>query len=246
MRSTPLSLLLSVSLAGAAILAACGGEATPPPQTPPAPTAAPTGASTGDKPADKPGDKPADKPEDKPTDKPASGPAAHGGDKMKSIMASAMAEDLKQAGFDITKLQPMAKMKSADKSKVMKAISKSTGMECKSCHVDGNFKADTPNKLIARHMWDEYVVGMKMADGGNVFCDSCHQGHDDILERKNKDSVSKYMDENYVKKLASKDGKEMGCPTCHTGDFEMKIFEKVWKIKKAEAPSETSERVAHR
>ena len=232
MRSTPLTLTLAAALLGAAILAACG-ETTPTPQVPTASSAAP--ATTDKPPTEKP---PVDKP---PTEKP---PQA--GSAMTPISASTMAADLKEVGFDIAKLQPMAKMKTAEKSKVMKAISKATGMECKGCHVDGNFKADTANKQIAHKMWDEYVVGMKLADGSPLFCDSCHHGKDDILTRDNKDAVSKYMDDNYVKKLASKDGKEMGCPTCHTGDFEMKIFEKLWKVKKAEAPVEGDRRVAHR
>ncbi|MDW8251998.1 MAG: hypothetical protein RMJ98_22095, partial [Myxococcales bacterium] len=182
---------------------------------------------------------------DKPTHKSVEPPPQAGSD-MKPISPSTMAADLKEAGLDINKLQPMAKMKTTEKSKVMKAISKATGIECKGCHVEGNYKADTPNKQIAKRMWDEYVVGMKLAGGGDLFCDSCHHNHDDILTRGNKDAVSKYMDENYVKKLASKDGKEMGCPTCHTSDFEMKIFEKVWKIKKAEVFREVESRVASR
>jgi hypothetical protein len=243
MRSSSLSLTLAAALLGAAILAACG-EATPTPQVPPAPSAAPATTTPDKPPADKP---PTDKPptDKPPTDKPVDPPPQAGSD-MKPISPSTMAADLKEAGLDINKLQPMAKMKTAEKSKVMKAISKATGMECKGCHVDGNFKAETPNKQIAKRMWDEYVVGMKLAGGGDLFCDSCHHNHDDILTRSNKDAVSKYMDENYVKKLASKDGKEMGCPTCHTGDFEMKIFEKLWKVKKAEAPVEGDSRVAHR
>lgn len=245
MRPSHLTLTLSAALLGAAILAACG-ETTPTPATPPAPSAAPADKPPVDKPpTDKP---PVDKPptDKPPVDKPPTDNPPHAGEGMKAIMASAMAGDLKEAGLDIAKLQPMGKMKGAEKSKVMKAISKATGMECKGCHVEGDFKKDTPNKQIARKMWDEYVVGVKLADGGNVFCDSCHHGHDDILDRKNKDAVKAYMDENYVKKLARKDGKAMECTTCHTADYEMKIFEKVWKIKKAEAPTESDSRVAKR
>jgi hypothetical protein len=150
---------------------------------------------------------------------------------MMPISASTFAADLKDAGLDITKLQVMSKMKTAEKSKSMKAISKATGMECKGCHVEGDFKKDTPNKLIARHMWDEYVVPNKLADGP-VFCDSCHHGKSEFLDTSNKDAVSAYMTDSYTKKMSHKDGKENGCPTCHTADFEMKIFAKVWKIQK--------------
>jgi|GEM_PF-815602 len=245
MRPTNLSLTLAAALLGGAILAACG-ETTPTPATPSTPGPSATSPSTATPPATTTTPPAATTAPPANTGKPDAPKPEAGGDKMKPIIASAMAADLKEAGLDITKLVPMSKMKGAEKSKVMKAMSKATGMECKGCHVEGDFKKDTPNKLIARHMWDEYVVGMKMAGGGDVFCDSCHQGHDDILTHGNKDAVSKYMDESYVKKLARKDGKEMGCPTCHTADFEMKIIEKVWKIKKAEAPTDSDSRVAQR
>lgn len=228
MRLPSLTLSLALSLAGAALIAACG-ETTPTPQTPSTPSA--TAPMTATPPATTTAAPTATTAPTTPPTTSATAATPPAKAPLMPISASAMAGDLKDAGLDIAKLQPMSKMKTAEKSKVMKAISKATGMECKGCHVEGDFKKDTPNKLIARHMWDEYVVPNKLADGG-VFCDSCHHGKSEFLDRSNKDAISAYMTESYTKKLSRKDGKDNACPTCHTADFEMKIFAKVWKIQK--------------
>lgn len=231
MRSYALSLSLACALASAALVAACGGSA-PPPEVPTQSDTPKGVAKADDKPKadDKSDDKPKTdaKPDDKPKDdKPA---AAKGG--MPEVTASKMADDLKAAGLDIAKLPKMAAMKQAERVKVMTVIGKATGMACKDCHVDGDNKKETPMKGVARKMWDDYVVGMKLSSGP-LFCDSCHQGGHGFLDRKNKDAVSAYMDAQFSKKLSAKGGKSAGCDTCHGSDVETNIFEKVWKIKGA-------------
>ena len=165
---------------------------------------------------------------------------------MPDLAASKLAEDLKGIGLDINKLPKMAALKAQERSKVMPIIKKATGMDCKDCHEDKDFKKETPAKIVARKMWDEFVVPMK-SSAGPLFCDSCHQGGHGFLDRKNKDAVSAFMDQ-YTKKLSKKDGKEVKCDTCHA-DMEMNVFEKVWKIKGAPhavgpmAPPAEAERV---
>lgn len=148
---------------------------------------------------------------------------------MPDVSASKLADDLKAIGLDIAKLPKMAALKADQRSKVMPILKKATGMDCKDCHEDKDFKKETPHKIVARKMWDEFVVPMKLASGP-LFCDSCHQGASYQLDRKNKDAVGAYMDAQYTKKLTKKDGKEVKCETCHT-DMEMKVFEKLWKTK---------------
>jgi nitrate/TMAO reductase-like tetraheme cytochrome c subunit len=60
-------------------------------------------------------------------------------------------------------------------TQVMKAISKSLGVECNYCHTD-DFDEDTPRKQIARYMMTEYSQGLLKNDGGAVGCNDCHQG----------------------------------------------------------------------
>jgi hypothetical protein len=227
MRPSHLSIALSVSLAAAALVAACGSP--PAPEVPPTP---PASSAMPDKPADpmpaattppaSTGDKMPDKP---PTD------ASAAGGEMPTFAPSKMGDMLKEAGFDINNLKPMKAMKGAEKAKLMKSFAKSTGQECKDCHVEGDFKKSTPKMQIAKHMWDEYVVPFKAAAGGPVYCDSCHQGKAEFLS-KDKEAVKKWMEANMVKPIERKDKKDHNCQTCHGELFEMHIVEKIWKIKK--------------
>ena len=226
MRSSALSAALVVSLGAASLVAACGNP--PAAEVPPPPPASSTMPG-----ADK-------KPDAPPAGDKKPGPAAAGDKKpdvppgmgeMPTFAPSKMGEMLKEAGLDINNLKPMKSMKTAEKSKVMKAMSASVGRECKDCHDLGDYKKQTPNKQIATHMWDEYVVPNKAAAGGPVFCDSCHQGKPKFLV-KDKEVVKVWMDANMVKAIERKDKAEQACATCHTDVFEMKIIEKLWKIKR--------------
>lgn len=231
MRSHSLTLTLVAAMIGAAV-AACG-DSTPTPQTPPPPTPS---AATGKPDVAPPATTAAVTPRPTDTGK-APEPPRPAGDPnlMRPVTASTMADDLKEAGFDINKLPPMSKMSGAQKAKVMKAISKATGMSCKKCHVDGDFKKDTPNRIIARHMWDEYTVALKLSDSSPLFCDSCHHNHDDILTRgpDHRSEVSAYMDANYVQKFAPREGGgAVACSTCHGASMEYDIFNNTWKAGK--------------
>lgn len=232
MRPKTLSLALALSLGAAAFAAACGSPPAPEVPPPPPTTSATPPATTAPPATDKKPDPPAgDKKPDGPTgDKKPDPPPAAGGD-MPTFAPSKMGDMLKEAGFDINNLKPMKSMKSAEKAKLMKTFAKSTGSECKDCHDEADFKKSTPNTQIARHMWDDYVVPFKAAAGGPVYCDSCHQGKREFLS-KDKEAVKKWMDANMVKPIERKDKKDHGCATCHGDTFEMKIFEKVWKVKK--------------
>lgn len=228
MRPSHLSIALSISLAAAALVAACGSPPAPEvPPTPPASSAEPEKAPDTAPASTTP---PASTGEKGP-DKPPSGDAPAAGGDMPTFAPSKMGDMLKEAGFDINNLKPMKAMKGAEKAKLMKSFAKSTGQECKDCHVEGDFKKSTPKMQIAKHMWDEYVVPFKAAAGGPVYCDSCHQGKAEFLT-KDKEAVKKWMDANMVKPIARKDGKDHNCQTCHGELFEMHIVEKIWKIKK--------------
>ena len=149
---------------------------------------------------------------------------------MPEVRASKMGDELKAAGLDINKLGAMKTLKPAEKAKLMPIISKATGYQCNDCHDAQDKKKLTPLGHIGEHMWNDYVAKFKLASGP-LFCDSCHDGKHDFLNRKEKEKVSKYMEVEYTQKLSSKDG-ATNCQSCHGADFEMKIFEKVWKQKR--------------
>ena len=231
MRSNSLfgTLFLVSSTLVVGTVAACGGgggETGPGPQTPStapsstgaapsdagastAPTGVPTGAAGGS------GDAGASTAATPPA--PATGP-------MNAIKVSAMEADLKTLGLDVKKLPPLNKLEPEKLRQVMKLFTKSLGVQCTGCHDANDFRAPTPNKKVASHMWNDWVRGFAMEDGGALYCDSCHQGHMKFLDRHDKKALSGWMDANFVSKLKRTDKKDNGCETCHGDPFDPKFL----------------------
>jgi len=147
------------------------------------------------------------------------------------IGPSQMLGDLKAIGIDPAHPGMLSKLEMDKKKKVMKLFVKSLGMaSCEGCHVAGDFKADTHNKRLAASMWDHFFKGLKAKGGDPVFCDSCHQGHEELLVRGDKKALAGFMKANYEEKLERTDKKDHSCETCHSDPFEGKVFAKLWKI----------------
>jgi hypothetical protein len=96
---------------------------------------------------------------------------------------------------------------------LMQTFSGSVGA-CETCH-GGDFGAPTDNKTITRHMWEDIVARFELADGGLLYCDSCHQGQARFLDRSNREAVELWMQENMVDKLVRRDGQPNSCASCH-------------------------------
>src|SRR5262249_31213118 len=103
------------------------------------------------------------------------------------------------------------------------------GVTCDGCHDTRDFRAPTPHKKIATHMWNDFSRRLVAADGQALYCDSCHAGHAEFLDRKDGSATSDWMQANYVDRLKRADGKDHGCETCHGDPMEPKIFARVWK-----------------
>ncbi|MDP9149988.1 MAG: hypothetical protein M3O36_08630, partial [Myxococcota bacterium] len=65
------------------------------------------------------------------------------------------------------------------------------------------------------------------SDGAALFCDSCHQGRMQQLDRSDKKRLARWMDDNFVSGLSRRDGGDHGCETCHVG-MEMTFLAK-WR-----------------
>lgn len=148
--------------------------------------------------------------------------------KMSPIVASALGADLKAAGLDVQHLPTIAELKK-DKTKlvaVMKSFKTSLGVECTGCHApnpDGgrpDFEAPTPEKRVAAKMWDTFVGQMTMADGALLYCDSCHQGKKEFIDRDHEEGVATWMKENFIANLKRKDGAPQTCSNCHGKPFD--------------------------
>jgi hypothetical protein len=152
---------------------------------------------------------------------------------MKPIAATAMENDLKEIGIDPKALPPLNKLEPEKLRSVMKTFTRALGVQCNHCHDTKDFRAPTPNKKIATHMWNDFTRTLAMnnggPNGGTLYCDSCHGGHSQFLDRKDLVGLGQWMQENYVDKLKRADKKDHACESCHGDPFEGKILTKRWK-----------------
>lgn len=223
-----LALAASILIGALGSVAACGGgEQGPGPTVPGTSTAAPSGSAapasgvatalpgaSGSAASVPPGGS-------------AAPPAVVG--PMTPITKSAFAEDLRKLGIDPLKPQPLNKLSPDTIRKLMPTFAKSLGVKCAACHDTDNFKTWTPKKRVASRMWNEFVVGMAMEDGSPLYCDSCHGGKLEFLDRHDKKALSGWMDANFVKKLKRTDKKETSCEGCHGDPFEPN-FLATWEV----------------
>ncbi|WP_394822704.1 cytochrome c3 family protein [Pendulispora albinea] len=143
---------------------------------------------------------------------------------MKPIATSAMAIELQNIGLDLKNLPPLEKLEPAKVRKVMRTFNKALGAKCSDCHNEADYSAMTPKKKIALHMWNDYVRGLALEDGTALYCDSCHQGRMEFLDRRDKKALAAWMEQNYEDKMRRRDGKEHKCATCHGDPFDGAIL----------------------
>jgi hypothetical protein len=142
---------------------------------------------------------------------------------MKPPAPTAMAKELEAIGLDVAHLPPLDKLEGDKLRKVMRTFTKALGVRCESCHTD-DFAAPTPKKRVAARMWNEYVRGLALAGGEPVYCDSCHQGHEEFLDRRDTKALGAWMNAHYVDGLTRTDGQPHGCETCHGDPFEPHVL----------------------
>jgi hypothetical protein len=214
---------LVAALALAALAGACGSPPTP--ETPPTPTTEPGPGPAPTDPGPAPTGEPGTTPAPTGTAKAPAGPASQ------PVVASKMLEEVKKLGVDVTKTPDLAKLAMDKKKKIMPLLQKSLGFEqCTGCHVEGDMKAKTRNRDIAAGCWKTFVAPMRDDKGGPIFCDSCHNGKNKILNRADVESLKKFMETEYEHKLTRGDKKENACSSCHGEALELKIFDKIWKV----------------
>ena len=215
---------LAAALLLAALAGACGPSA-PAVSPTPEPSATPSGTPEA-------GPAPSGEPGPAPSGAPSAGPkAGPSGAPNTPLSASKLAEDVKKIGIDLSKTPDITKLPLDKKKKVMPILQKALGYDaCTGCHVEGDMKAETRNKKIAREMWNKFVGPLRDEKGGPIFCDSCHNGKNKVLNRADKEAVKKFMETDYEGKLTRADKKEHACSTCHGESMEVAIIDKLWKI----------------
>ena len=124
---------------------------------------------------------------------------------------TAYASALADIGLDPAHLPPFAKVRPEQLRKVMPFFAKSLGVKCTACH-DFDKPGRTPRMNIASHMWDGFVTQVSI-DGG-LFCDSCHHGSLQVLDRHDPQALRDWMKQSFVEGLGAS-----GCPQCHGEPF---------------------------
>jgi predicted small secreted protein len=158
---------------------------------------------------------------------PADGPAITSFGNNKPTIASTLLGKLAEAGIDTKNLPELSKLGGGEQTKVMNSFKKSLGVECNFCHT-ANFAADHPMKNVARRMWNENVRGITF-EGGALYCDSCHQGKAQFLDKSDKKVLAAWMVVEYTKKM-KRHGQQQVCATCHGEPFNAEFIES-WKKK---------------
>lgn len=210
---------LAFALLAAGLFAACGGAPAPPPEI----------APTNNEPVrNVPGD--ADAPKEQ-------APKADNTRMQPSKMLGALTD----AGVDLKAGVRLADLPMPQKKKVMRLFNDALGYEgCAGCHAEGpdgklDMHIETRHMKIAERMYDDIVLKLRDSEGGLLFCDSCHNGSEHILNKGDKTALKALMKQDYVAKLQRADGQKHECATCHSEPFQGDIFADVWGIPKSVA-----------
>ena len=108
---------------------------------------------------------------------------------------------------------------------IMGGITHFLGVECRHCHLEPDYAADTHNKQIANWMARELVPRLQKrvaaADGSrDVWCQDCHAGKARLLgDPRRRDFAIEWMTTHLVEDFDSVAGKPAKCRDCHGGDL---------------------------
>lgn len=107
---------------------------------------------------------------------------------------------------------------------IMGGLTHFLGVECKHCHLEPDYAADTHNKQVANWMARELVPRLqKRADAGGesaVWCQDCHAGKPKLLGNpRRRDVAIEWMTTHLVDDFTTMAGKPPKCRDCHGGDL---------------------------
>jgi len=88
-------------------------------------------------------------------------------------------------------------------------------------------------------MWDDFVAKLSMANGAPLFCDSCHQGRFQQLDRHDKKALAQGW--TIIRRQARpQGGKSNECETCHV---DMECTSAKWSEKCTESATRVTNRM---
>jgi hypothetical protein len=144
-----------------------------------------------------------------------------GGFAMKAPAVTAYGDALGAIGLEAGHLPPLNKLTPEQLRKVMPLFAKSLGIKCEGCHDFDHPRELTHRQKTAELMWSRFVMKLEVQGdaGGAVFCDSCHHGSVQVLDRGDKHALARWMDESFVHGLGAKD-----CGQCHGTPFRPRFL----------------------
>lgn len=145
--------------------------------------------------------------------------------RMVPVEKSSMADELRAIKLDPMRLPVFGELLPDQRRRVMSLFTRSLGFTCTNCHATADYLLPTRAKAVTIQMWNEFTRPYSLAKEA-LFCDSCHHGEGNFLDRRNKNTVSQYMTANFTDKLQRQDKKEVECETCHGDPFEPNILVK--------------------
>lgn len=146
------------------------------------------------------------------------------------VSRSELYEELASKGIRAEMVGPLEKIRDRNVLlAVMGTFTRALGVRCGWCHVENDFAAPTARKADAAYMWNTFVAGLELADGGALYCDSCHHQSTVFLHRNadEKPALARYMQSEYVDQLRRRDGQTHGCGTCHGAPFNPRFLPRV-------------------
>jgi hypothetical protein len=108
---------------------------------------------------------------------------------------------------------------------IMGGLTHFLGVECRHCHAEPDYAADTHNKQIANWMARELVPRLQKRvaasnGSGEVWCQDCHAGKPKLLGNpRRKDVAIEWMTTHLVEDFSTVAGKPPKCRDCHGGDW---------------------------
>lgn len=109
---------------------------------------------------------------------------------------------------------------------IMGGIRHFLGVECRHCHVEPDYQADTHNKQIANWMARELIPQLRLRDPqpnrpvAGVWCQDCHAGKAKFLgDPRRRDFAVEWMTTHMTEDFDTPSGKPPRCRQCHGGDL---------------------------
>jgi hypothetical protein len=108
---------------------------------------------------------------------------------------------------------------------IMGGLTHFLGVECRHCHLEPDYAADTHNKQIANWMARELVPRLQRraagADGKrDVWCQDCHAGKPKLLgDPRRRELAVEWMTTHLVEDFSSNAERPPKCRDCHGGDL---------------------------